>query len=969
MNKKHVSKVGKYISMACLLFACVVVQSCRDEYYYDDREPDFLGSSIYNYLKEQGDFTLFLKVIDDLQYGEVLAKTGSKTLFVADDKAFMEGIEKEWGITDYAELTTAHKRIILNSAMLDNAYLLEMLSKMQSTGTNAEPVPGQCVRRETSASVVDTIGLFPYKNLPKNNPDWDIFKDGSVRLALDATPSLMLHLVQDFLYQETVDESDLQAIVSNPNANWNDIYIYDKRVIKEKSDVTCKNGYVHQLDGLLIPPSNMAEELRKNGEEVSAKLEKGAFTLEDVDSTTYIFSRMLDRFAVPVPIDKNSDVAETYYFRYPERVGEQLYEKKYYVEGKMTAYEDVDGTPHNAVGSLIFNPGWNAYEAEGTKKERDMAAIFAPSDKALITYFTQGLGKELITQYGWDIEDNLDYTKGLDKGLFQAIDSIPLDVLEKLVNNHMQVSFVSTVPSKFRNIVDDARDALGIVESDLAKTMLANNGVVYVTNRVYRPARFASVIAPVMLSDSLYVFNQMIESEGYDSYLLSMQNKFGLVVTSDSNMFYFDPKTERTRGDRKIYKFMRVDIPNAQTGTIESSVKVKECTQVYDTKTKTYGNITEQKDYYTGNVSDLYKEILEYNIVKGNLNDSTDCKEGRKYYESKGYGSIKVQRGIDGTGLVSAIAGGRELQQGVMIPLACEASEKENGWTFQLAGSLMQPPTQSVLDVFTDTLDSFTGKCFNRFYRDLCVPNTVVLETILGPESKNKQEWDKFRVFDNGDNKVVKMFNTFNYTVYVPTEQALEIAYSQGLKTWEQLATECNEIIAMSKNDPQRKEREAQLKADAYLIAKFVRYHFQDGAVFVDNPRHAQTTQRGQGKYDYDYTVEYSTSALNDSTNRFSKVVIQTDVAKNTIAVRGDFGEDDDELLENCANVCYVINTDPTAENKKFNVMTRDIIFSGSTISTSSYAVVHLIDNFLVYGGRGGIYDAQKQQFITYTGK
>ena len=85
MNRKHVSKVGKYIGMACLLFVCAMVQSCRDEYFYDDQEPDFLGSSIYDYLKEQGNFTHFLKVIDELDYDEVLSRTGSKTLFVADD--------------------------------------------------------------------------------------------------------------------------------------------------------------------------------------------------------------------------------------------------------------------------------------------------------------------------------------------------------------------------------------------------------------------------------------------------------------------------------------------------------------------------------------------------------------------------------------------------------------------------------------------------------------------------------------------------------------------------------------------------------------------------------------------------------------------------------------------------------------------------------------------------------------------
>ena len=135
MNKKHTFKVGKYISMACLLFVCATVQSCRDEYYYDDREPDFLGASIYEYLDEQGEFTFFMKVIEDLGYKEILSKTGSNTLFVANDEAFLEGIKKEWGVGSYDSLSTDQKRFILFNAMLDNTYLLEMLSNSPS-GSN-----------------------------------------------------------------------------------------------------------------------------------------------------------------------------------------------------------------------------------------------------------------------------------------------------------------------------------------------------------------------------------------------------------------------------------------------------------------------------------------------------------------------------------------------------------------------------------------------------------------------------------------------------------------------------------------------------------------------------------------------------------------------------------------------------------------------------------------------------------------
>ena len=55
-----------------------VFTSCTD-YDLDERTPDGWGSSIYSWLDEQGNFTNTVRMIDDLGYKEVLAKTGSKT--------------------------------------------------------------------------------------------------------------------------------------------------------------------------------------------------------------------------------------------------------------------------------------------------------------------------------------------------------------------------------------------------------------------------------------------------------------------------------------------------------------------------------------------------------------------------------------------------------------------------------------------------------------------------------------------------------------------------------------------------------------------------------------------------------------------------------------------------------------------------------------------------------------------------
>ena len=967
MNKKHVSKVGKYLGIACLSFVCAMFQSCRDEYYYDDREPDFIGSSIYDYLDGKGEFSYFLKVINDLDYKDVLQRTGSKTLFVADDAAFMKGIKEEWGFDEYSQLTAAHKRMILYGAMLDNAYLLEMLSKMQSTGVNAEPIPGQCLRQVTSASVTDTIGLFAYRDFPKNNPHWDAYKEQRIRLALDATQPMMLHFIEDQLYQKNITVKDLRVLVGDEAALLSDIYIYDKKVLKEvngekRSDVTCKNGYVHQLDGLLIPPFNMAEEIRLNGNE--AVLEDGTIDMSKLTSTsTQLFSRMLDRFSVPVLMDENNQVVKDFNRNRP---AEKIYEKRYFTEGSARGsagnfleYKVEEGTPPPTLGALSFDPGWNAYKAgttEGISKEHDMAAIFAPSDEAVMEYFLSPDGKELIEHYASGIFDEAD----VEGTLLQAMDSIPVDILEPLVRNHMQMSFNSSVPTKFENIMDDARDPMGVKIEDIAKdgeskkVVLANNGVVYVMNKMYSPARFRSVISPVMLNDTLTIFNEYIDKLDYDTYLLSMLNKFSLIVSSDNEMVYYNPKDEKINNDGTSVLDAGAK-PTAYQITAETTDEGKRVMEAilvtYDTTTfnpatNTYGSVTVKEDGAKGNLDAIFKEIFEYNIVVGDMNSQEDQESGKKYYMSKGYGTVKVQRGENGYGPVTAIAGGRELQNGAMVPVEV-ATEKRNGHTVQLKGALIQPATKSVYNVLYETPE------FEEFF-NLCSPDKDVLEYCRDAAAyPTAAEWEKKnRIFDD---ILVRMFDTYHYTVYVPTAEAMQEAYEQGLPTWEELKEEIEKVDKV-KNDSLVKV----VRSSVNLISKFVRYHFQDNSVFVDNVPHMLEIE-GQLP---EMQVKYETSALNESTNSFSAVVVQTDKEKNTIAVRGDFGEKTDAPLDQCNNVCYVINGDATKENKLFNVMTRDIVFNGSTISTSSYGVIHLIDNFLVYGGKDGIYDAETQKFI-----
>ena len=84
--------------MGALLLLSVsgVTYSCKDD-SLDVKKPSFLGGSIYDELNARG-FKYTVRLIEDLGYKDVMSQTGSKTLFVASDKAYDEFFKNNpWG--------------------------------------------------------------------------------------------------------------------------------------------------------------------------------------------------------------------------------------------------------------------------------------------------------------------------------------------------------------------------------------------------------------------------------------------------------------------------------------------------------------------------------------------------------------------------------------------------------------------------------------------------------------------------------------------------------------------------------------------------------------------------------------------------------------------------------------------------------------------------------------------------------
>ena len=122
------------------------MQSCKDDDLILTGQPEWLGNSIYERLQDEGNYKYTLRLIDDLDQKEVLSHTGSKTLFVATDSAY----DAWFGAKNfkYEDLSVAQKKTLLKSSMINNAYLLELMSNGKAEGDAANPEWGRTMRRE-----------------------------------------------------------------------------------------------------------------------------------------------------------------------------------------------------------------------------------------------------------------------------------------------------------------------------------------------------------------------------------------------------------------------------------------------------------------------------------------------------------------------------------------------------------------------------------------------------------------------------------------------------------------------------------------------------------------------------------------------------------------------------------------------------------------------------------------------------
>ena len=840
-----------------LLVGGFVLSSCQ-EYDLDEKTPEGYGASIYSWLDEQGDFTNMVRLIDDLNYREVLDKTGSKTLFAADDEAFGRFFQKnDWGVRNYEGLSMAQKRMLLFGAMIDNSYQVQSLSSTEG------PIEGNCMRRQSSQSIYDTVQVMRSADVP-DAIYWKGYQGRDLVMMHDMTPTPMIHFIERHMSNKQITNDDYDFLYNyTTHRESGDASVNGAQIVQQ--NIKCMNGFVNRTNEVMTPLPNMADIINHK-------------------KNTTIFAHLLQRYAVP---DYCGDEVTRAYNANRGTQVDSVFQLRYFAKRSQGGREF--NSTHNqksqANGELRFDPGWNSYyilsnATAETALQQDMAVMLVPSDEALEEYWQNGAGAALRKNFGsWD--------------------NVPYSTLTEFLNANMLSSFVSSVPSKFHSILNDAADPMGITKEQVDSVWLACNGAIYLTNHVFTPTSFVSVMYPTVVDQNMSIMHWAIDQLNFGAYLNSLNSRYSFFLPSNNALleyidpvsygkpnqqmlrFHYDPK----RKGNEVYASIHNIDP--ETGLAGDSIGV-------------YSN-SGGKNLDANPILNRLYNILNDHVVIG------DVEDGHEYYRTKGNSTLHIQNASQGAdGMM--VEGSRQMNgetPAIPVSFVYDQTNGGNGKTYILEQGPVLGTRQTVFNVLGQHPE------FSRF-REL-LEGSDLLETIHD---------GRFACSDT----CISVFNNYHYTVYVPTNESIdELIAAKKLATWD-------DVAQLDTTDFKQKQMYEQYTQQ---INDFLRYHIQDNSIYIG----ADNTS-GNATLDNDGTVtDYETAYIDKKSKTFNKLTIITDKAGSAISIKDKAGNTRKVMTEKPGlfNLMATEYSYESADKSRANI-----------IHSSSSAAIHLIDGPLM---------------------
>lgn len=866
---------------ACLVGGAMMLPSCEDDALTG--QPSWLGNSIYERLAEEGNYQTTLNLINDLGLYDVLSQTGSKTLFVANDEAWEEWYRtNSWGVRSYEDLkaSPAKQKLLFNSAMVNNAYLVELLSNV--SGPDFGERLGKCMRRPSAVSVYDSVSsilpadmpMYPGEDVAGHSDPWAKYRNKTQGIVLlkDNSPAPMIHFLPAFMEHHDILDEDLQEISRDPSATTDDAWVNGRKILER--DITCKNGYIHKVSGVIEPTVNMAEFIRQQA--------------KATENSTSIWSSMLDRFSAPY---YSAEATKEYQRLYGGN--DSVFVLRYFSD--WSAMKDNNGantsnnkTPDGkTVRNLLpFDPGWNTYYPNSSDYTMyyEAGVMLVPTDEAVKEWW-ETEGKELKDQ-------------------FTHYDSIPSLTLKDLLAANMVETLTDKVPTKFdENILDASTQLpLGVTKDNIVTSYMGCNGVVFVIDKVFAPRSYFSVAFPAQIrEETMNVIYWAFENLDFLPYLNSMDTKYSLLLPTNNAMLQYVEPTSYGTTQPTMLEFS-YDKTNQRVMALR-----------YNCTIDANGNITKgaclTSDTQNGEsqtiVKDRLEDLVDQLIIVGDIED------GNEYYKTKGGTPVRVaytdKDNIQVYGLWQ-----HAYNKPLTVVARYDKYETGNGRSYEINEQMPLASDRSVYNVLAGNSD------YKEFYELIGGSDLMISEMGTG----------KY-VCAGTDNKNVRLFENYNYTVYVPHNDSIRFLIdNDSLPTWDDLDY-WDEVAVISEDADSLAWAKVASQVIKQRLTEFVRYHLQDNLVLIGAAP---------------VNTPYESMLVNKASGRFFGLTVNCD--HNGLQIIDQVGRPCNVLTENPANFNQVCREFWfTATNSKVD--------ETSTIYMESDAVVHQIDGVLKHKNYG----------------
>ena len=332
-------------------------------------------------------------------------------------------------------------------------------------------------------------------------------------------------------------------------------------------------------------------------------------------------------------------------------------------------------------------------------------------------------------------------------------------------------------------------------------------------------------------------------------------------------------------------------------------------------------------------IKDRLQFILDNSIIMESY------KEGRKYYQTRDYSFVCIEKN-GGTYQISSPLFGKATATAVhnvdngLVLVFDKAIVPNNNSVAQLLS--LNPDFSEFLWVLENSgaLSKFNFKdkwvAADQNYGNLL---NIKAKGMIGAEDATTST------------KVTYLLNNYHYTIYAPTNAAMTQAYADGLPD----ANAMVQAELLDEKEGKGGTRESHVDSLKEVLLDFVKYHIQEDAVFIDNGFISKYYDSGKTKFVKSNSIDEETgqNVWDGTYSPGQPYKLKVNVSPSGLTV-----------TDNMGNTRNVIMSEGT-----YNLMAREYWVDGTSVSTiptnttlnnSSFVVIHAIDGPLYY-------DAPKQ--------